>query len=312
MSKKIIFQKINFNAIYFLFYTISYIIKNIIKYYYHPLSWNQAKENTEKEKYYLSYRILLLYASNISDFLALIPFFIRKKLLKNNEENEKSEISNLNIEDKEQKETNQLIFNDTKEIQTIKRIKLIKIYTIIIAVLDFLAYFIFCLYNIIFNDKPCIANDFYFFVPLNNIFQFVSSYLILKTHLYKLQYFSLFLNLALFIIILILDLIYIIKLNLNEGFAYLFYPLNYLFLAVEYSLGKKVILYGYISIYLLLIMRGLIKIIFVGIFSLFMYIFYKEKYLENISVCLQDIKVFLFLSNIIVYFFENIFLWIIR
>ena len=79
MSKKIIFQKCNFNAIYFLCYAITCIIKNLIKYYYHPLFWNEPKEYSLRAAYFLSYKILILYASNISDFIAVIPHFIRKK-----------------------------------------------------------------------------------------------------------------------------------------------------------------------------------------------------------------------------------------
>ena len=204
MSKKIIFQKCNFNTIYFLFYIIAGIIESLIKYCYHPLFWKDLGES-DKAHYFLYYRILVLYASNISDFLALIPYFIRKKILKNNKEIDKSKIANLNNENEEMSESNQLIYNDTKEIQSTKRKNIIIIYSIIISVFDFLAYFIFCLGNIIFNNRPLIFNDFNCFGPLYNVFQFVSSYLILKTHFYKLQYFSLFLSLGLFIFIFIFD-----------------------------------------------------------------------------------------------------------
>ena len=309
MSKKIIIQKCNFNTIYFLFYIIAGIIENIIKYNYYPSFWEDTDE--KKLKYFLPYRILLLYASNLSDFLAIIPYFIRKKLLKSNKEIEKSKIYNLNNENEEKSESNQLIYNNIKDIQSTKRKKLIIIYTVIIATLDFLPYFTLCLYNIIFDDKQPYYNGFNCFVPLYNIFQFVSSYLILKMHFYKLQYFSLFLSIGLFIIILIFDLITIINEKEIDGYIYLFLILNYLFLAVEYSLGKRVMLYGYISIYLLLVIRGLFKIIIGNIFSLFLYIFDKEKFFGNMSYCLEGIKVFYFLFNIIIYFFESIFLWII-
>ena len=66
MAKKIIFQKCNFNTIYFLFYIIAGIIESIIKYYYHPSLWDDTGKN---EKYLLPFRILVLYASNLSDFL---------------------------------------------------------------------------------------------------------------------------------------------------------------------------------------------------------------------------------------------------
>ena len=309
MSKKIFFQKCNFNTIYYLFYIILGIIDFIIKYNYILIIYRHIKENGVK--IYLSINIIKLYVSNISDFLFLIPYFIRKKKLKNNKENEKSQIADLNNEYEEQNESSQLIYNDVKEVQSEKRKKIIIKYTIIIAILDFLFFFIFCLYNIISEDSPLSANDFNCFCPLYNIFQFVSSYLILKTHFYKLQYFSLFLNIGLFIIIFIFDLIIIInKSDKIDTYAYILVPIGYLFLTVEYSFGKKVILYGYISIYLLIVLRGLIKFIFVGIFTLFMYLF-DEDNIKNIIFFLEGTKVLYFLAFIILSFFENIFLWII-
>ena len=241
-------------------------------------------------KYILSFNILMLYASNISDFISIMPYFITKKKLKNNKENEISQISNLNNKNEEQNKSSQLIYNDPEKTQSKKRKKLIIIYTIIIAIVDFLSYFIFCLYYIIFEDRSLSCNDFNCFCPLYNIFQFVSSYLILKTHFYKLHYFSLFLSIGLFIIIFIFDLIIIISQSdkIDRDF-YLLNPIRYLFLTIEYSLGKKVILYGYISIYLLLVIRGLIKFIFVGIFSLFMYIYDKDN-IKNTIVFLQGTR----------------------
>ena len=310
MSKKIFFQKCNFNTIYYLFYIILGIIDFIIKYNYILIIYRHIKENGVK--IILSTTIIKLYLSNISDFLFVIPYFIRKKKLKNNKENEKSQITDLSNEDEEQNKSSQLIYNDVKEVQSEKRKKIIIKYTIIIAILDFLFSFIFCLYYIISDDdNPISYNDFNCFCPLYNIFQFVSSYLILKTHFYKLQYFSLFLNIGLFIIIFIFDLIIIInKSDKIDRYAYIIIPIGYLFLTVEYSFGKKVILYGYISIYLLIVMRGLIKFIFVGIFTLFMYLF-DEDNIKNIIFFLEGTKVLYFLAFIILSFFENIFLWII-
>ena len=228
MSKKIFFQKCNFNIIYYIFYLIAGVIDTTIKYNYYPIAFVQNKE--KDAKYYLSFSILRLYVSNISDFLSIIPYFIRKKKLKNNKENEKSQIADLNNEDEKQNESNQLIYNDVKELQSGKRKKLIIINSVIISILDFLFYFFLCLYYIIFDDNTISYNDFNCFGPLYNIFQFVSSYLILKTHFYKLQYFSLFLSIGLFIIIFIFDLIIIIKYQEKiDRITYLFQPIRYLF-----------------------------------------------------------------------------------
>ena len=111
----------------------------------YALFWNEPKEYSLRAAYFLSYKILILYASNISDFIAVIPYFIRKKILKRNKDIEKSKNSNLNNGIEEQNESSQLIYNDSEEIQSKKRNKLIIVYIIIISVLDFLAYFIYCL-----------------------------------------------------------------------------------------------------------------------------------------------------------------------
>ena len=163
-----------------------------------------------------------------------------------------------------------------------KRKKYIIIYFIIIAFLDFLNYFIKCLYIIIFQKKLFI-NDFNSITPLNIIFQFVSSYLILKIYFYKLQYFSLILNIIVFIIILIFDLIIIFYYSKFDGNAYLFFSFSLFFLSVEYSLGKKVILYGFISIYFLFMMRGLIKLALTDILTV-IYFYTNKTPLINLSI----------------------------
>ena len=53
---------------------------------------------------YLSSQIINLYVEHISDFLAIIPYFIRKKLLKKKEENK-----NKTIEEKEENKDNKNI-----------------------------------------------------------------------------------------------------------------------------------------------------------------------------------------------------------
>jgi hypothetical protein len=84
-----------------------------------------------------------------------------------------------------------------------------------------------------------------------------------------------------------------------------------LLLSVEYALGKKLILFGFVSIYLLLVLRGLFKIIFSSIFSLFIY-FFDIKEFERIYWFLNDYKKILyFIASIFIQFFEKIFFWVI-
>ena len=49
---------------------------------------------SDKDTILLSIQLLRLYLSNLSDFVAVIPYFIRKKLLRKKEEIIKSEITN--------------------------------------------------------------------------------------------------------------------------------------------------------------------------------------------------------------------------
>ena len=92
MNKKIIFQKCNWNNIYFLLYIIMFFINLFIESFNYSI--DLEVEDSEKYKYNLSQTILNLYLLNLSDFIAIIPYFIRKKLLRKKEEIIKSEITN--------------------------------------------------------------------------------------------------------------------------------------------------------------------------------------------------------------------------
>ena len=83
MNKKIIFQKCTFDYIYFLLYIIVYALIKILDYFI--VIGDYPKENPNKNgnnHFHLALQLLIAYSSNISDFLAIIPYFIRKKLLK--------------------------------------------------------------------------------------------------------------------------------------------------------------------------------------------------------------------------------------
>ena len=167
------------------------------------------------------------------------------------------------------------------------------------------------MYNIIFPEKLLYIYNFDCSVPVNIIFQFVSSYLILNLHFHKLHYFSIFLSLGIFIIILIIDIINIVKHESFDPYALVFYIIYLLLLSVEYALGKKVILFGYISIYLLLLMRGFIKIIFMVLLSVFFIIFDSEVFI-NLGLYLKQNKNTIYsISNIFIFFSQDIFLWLI-
>ena len=70
----------------------------------------------------MSYR-LLLYTSNISDFLAFIPYLIHKKLSRENRNIDKVESLNINNRSIESKESDKLIYNSGEPMKNKKRKK---------------------------------------------------------------------------------------------------------------------------------------------------------------------------------------------
>ena len=72
MDKKIIFQKCNFNYIYFIFFLVSIIISTLIE----ENIGEEQQDDEKKQIYDAAENLLILYISGISDFLAIIPFFL--------------------------------------------------------------------------------------------------------------------------------------------------------------------------------------------------------------------------------------------
>ena len=305
-TKKIIFQKCQFNNIYFLFYIIAYFINILIE---HNLESDMSYFNS----YILPIKILdNLYIYTISDFLALIPHFIRKKLVKNKNDN----ITNINIEDNNNNNNNNnndllLIYNDKKISVSNTKKKTILLYLLYVGIFDFLERFVLILYNIIYPDERM---EFYVFsclAPLENILQFICSYFLLKIRFHKLQYFSLFLNLGIFIIILIIDLINILEHNAFDGKIYFFYAVSFIFYSIEYSFGKKILIYGFVSMYLLIIIKGVIGLILVILFSLIT-LFVKIDIFSRIGFFFTEKKyIWLIIAKIFSDFFVTLFIWIL-
>ena len=118
MNKKIIFQKCNSNNIYFLLYIIMFFINLFIESFNYSI--DLEVEDSEKYKYNISQTILNLYLLYLSDFIAIIPYFIRKKLLK---KKEKPEVTISKIDENNNSETLSLIYTDNKLIESNKRKK---------------------------------------------------------------------------------------------------------------------------------------------------------------------------------------------
>ena len=78
MDKKIIFQKCSFNFIYFVLYFVMFFIDINLDYIN---IYNYNEENQKNLPYYnISSRLLFTYMSILSNFLATIPYLIKKKI----------------------------------------------------------------------------------------------------------------------------------------------------------------------------------------------------------------------------------------
>ena len=128
---------------------------------------------------------------------------------------------------------------------------------------------------------------------------------------YKLQKLSFFLNLGIFIIILIIDIINAVKFIENDIKSYFFWAFNIIFYSIEYSYAKKILLNGFISVYLLMIIKGCILFILVLLFSLIMLLTKKDIY-PRIGFFLTNTKyILLIIAKIFTNFFVSLFTWLI-
>ena len=233
---------------------------------------DELKETVSDNFYfYTNKQVLEIFIITLSDFFAIIPYCIRKKRLRKNNDN-KEEGKNIDNEENENEKKIELIYNESNQSATKLKQKEIIFYLILIAALDFLKEFIFFLYYLICPSEDFDIFPFNYISIFDIILQFIFSYLILKIHFYKLQHFSLYLNVIIFIFILSFDLLDILKYKISDGYIYIFYPFYIICYCLIHVFGKKVILYGYISIFILIIMKGVIKLIINIVFSVILLI----------------------------------------
>jgi len=85
MKSKIIFQKCNFNYIYFLLYILSFMTMLIIENYLYSDELKKRAQNNLC--YFANKEMIEIFTFNLADFIAIIPYFIRKKLVQGNNDN---------------------------------------------------------------------------------------------------------------------------------------------------------------------------------------------------------------------------------
>ena len=307
MSKKIIFQKCNFNNIYFLLYIIFFVLNNVLS---KQLDVGDFEDKNFKN-FFLSAQIIITYTSNISDFIAIIPYFIIKKLLKKHKENNSKTESTDNESKNSENNSSLLIYNDSKIYEFQKKKKLLLFYFILVAFFDFMKNLMEIFNYIISQDQYFSLYAFSFTVIFDIILQFIFSYIILKVHFYKLQYMSLFLNIAIFLIILTIDFCNYFLYKSFEWQMFILFPAYLFFDCLKFIYGKKLILYGYVSLYLLIIIKGVLKLIMMIFFSFIFYFVNKEVMIDILFIIKKGKYILLIILYIIDEFLMNTFLWII-
>ena len=274
--KIIIFQKFNFNYIFFLLYLLACLISSGIdistdnnQYAHQDATSNYKTNSTNNTNLNINYRsyakttnetkanlfgLINIFAKTISDFLAIIPYLIKKKrskeinknnLLLTNTPNESGRTSSTT--------TNSFIYNNLFEDEINKKSKYSNSYSFIVSLLDFFSEIILYLYEVFkgnfeeyngFNLLNCT-------VIFQIIVQYISSKIILKDQFYRHHYLSLIINTISFITLFILDVKHTSKFDLYL----IIYFFSCLFLVLENTYGKKAMISGYISPYTLLIFK---------------------------------------------------------
>ena len=262
-KKYFLFPKPHLNYLFFLFYFISSLARQII------LRVINEKDN-------LSLPILKLYIYEIGDFFSIIPYLIIKK--KVNSKNITKPIDNNN------NEKNEFIYNDI-ELDLFNRKRKQKIINIVfISLTNFIALISTTIFYLITGTskmtvKHANLNIVYIF---NILFLFVLSKVILNIEFYLHHYFSLIIFLLCLVVISVIDFIDLKEKNENPFIDSLLYIVIRIFVVLLYSiesiLAKIMFLKYYISPYLLLLIKTIFKLFLIVIFSIpFCFIKFKER-----------------------------------
>ena len=84
MKKKIIFQKCTIYNLYFLFFIITNCVNYWIEFYIYKE--NIEKQRRRKKKILFTFTNIILYKQCLSNFLAIILYLIRKRLVRKKEQ----------------------------------------------------------------------------------------------------------------------------------------------------------------------------------------------------------------------------------
>ena len=299
--KLIICQKFNYNYVFFIFFLISCFAQAILEIYI----FKEQVDFIKNTKAYF-YKIVILLSTFLSDFLAIIPYFIKKYLTKN----KNKIIMVADADTSSSRKDSSFIYNDAYKVELNRKSKYLYIYTFLIGFIDFLSEIALFFYDMYISDGSL---DYYSLFNSDVIFeillQYILSVIILKTHFYKHHYLSILINTISLVILFILDVIQD-ELNLLESLLYYLYLTFYV---LENAFGKKVMIYIFLSPFSLLIYRGIYKIIFLSIFlSIYIPIMMSndDNFLSDINK-FSSKEILITFSYPVFYFLKSLFNWIL-
>ena len=309
--KIFLFQKFNFNYIFFLLYLFACIITTYIEFDDEEETESDNTDNTKKTNNDKGHLIqcINLFVTSLSDFLAIIPYFIKKRL--SGEENISRTVTK-NEDEQSERSISNYIYNNAFDYEIIRRTKHMNINSMLVGILEFLSDIIYFLIGI-FNINPTEKNTTFYLLNCTVIFQILLQYFlsrfILKVYFYRHHYLSIIINTVSFITLFILDFF-----NNNMKFDFiLMYFLTIITLTMANAYGKKAMIFGYISPFGLLIYKGLYKLLFLIIFSvIFIPIMgsVKDNFFED-SEKIDGEKILMFILNFLFSFLKNLFNWIL-
>ena len=297
--KLIIFQKFNYNYIFFIFFLFCSLVEAIIEI-------NNAKEQIEINKKGKGhfFQVITLIIICLSDFLALIPYFIKQYLTKNKIE------ATIKKDENESNLRSNFIYNNAFLEEQRKKSANLNIYTFFVGFIDFIGEALYFLYYL---DNELESSNYYSLLSSDVIFeillQYILSIIILKEHFYKHHYLSITINAICFIILFIFDIV-------SESSNLYYNLLDDIYLSlivIENAYGKKAMIYGYISPFSLLIYKGVYKIILMSIFLIIfipIMVTIEDNFLADIKY-FDSNKLFLIVVYFFSYFLKNLFNWIL-
>ena len=243
--KFLIFGKFSFNHIYFLFYPLCTLGRDIL---------TDILEDQKVAKHFY-----LIYLAILSRFLAIIPHLIKKKLSKRKKDEHTDKNNENEVKYRYTNIKNRLNKNLIKSILRV-------------AILEFLAEALICIFYFI-NNKPEVSYIYpmKIFLVINTTTQYIVSHFVLNYHFYKHHFLSFGINIFVVVIFLVFDIIEIVNKKITDYQYYIYMIMRIIKLVLfsfEDNYSKQVLHTQFVSPFSLMIFSGIFETIFLLIFSI--------------------------------------------